>query len=356
MQKLNKQSILYERMKRQGLMNPIESKNEEEYVNLFRRLQPVAPVHFTRPGDPPSLVHRTYFNDYYLSSTMREQHKIVKGRFLGGRVAYVLKEDLELFAIAFRTNLTKVKPIHEEIMNVIRTSGGISKEQLKEELDYPSGEITKTLKTLQEAFLVFEEQTDTDWDTGWFDFSTEWFEVKSDQDEFYAAVSSIVLHFLEAMVFATVDHIKSWSQLSSRVLNQVIKTLLNKGEIVQAEMVGVGEGYIRKEDAIEYDYQAETKSVVMLDKSDFLVRADLTELQKKYKGHEVLQYLLIDGEFKGAVLGHWRIGPYDIDDVSLELEEQEAKSRKEEIIEAIRKFYSPETTSILKYNGVNFRK
>jgi hypothetical protein len=72
----------------------------------------------------------------------------------------------------------------------------------------------------------------------------------------------------------------------------------------------------------------------------------MNDLKQRFKGHEVLQYLLIDGEFKGAVLGHWRIGPYDIDDVLIEIKPEEIEKRKEEIIMAIRKIYSPERTKI----------
>jgi hypothetical protein len=89
----------------------------------------------------------------------------------------------------------------------------------------------------------------------------------------------------------------------------------------------------------------------MLDKSDFLVRACLDELQVRYKGHEVLQYLLIDGEFKGIVEGHWRIGPYDIDDIIVELNEEDALARQNEILEAVRKVYSSDSHTILKCNG-----
>jgi hypothetical protein len=50
-------------------------------------------------------------------------------------------------------------------------------------------------------------------------------------------------------------------------------------------------------------------------------------------------------------MGHWRIGPYDIEDILLDIPEDEAEMRKEEIIGAVRKIYSPETTTILHYNS-----
>lgn len=189
MENLNAKDIVYNRMKRQGLLNPIlMMDNQDEYIALFRLLQPVAPVHFTRPGDPPKLVHRTCFNDVDLSHKLREKHQIIKGRFSGGRVGYVFHEDLERYATAFR------KPIHEAIMDLIKVSGGISKDQLKEELNYPSGEISKALTTLQDAFLVYEDQIDTDWDTGWFDFATEWFELDTEPSESIKSVSTVLLN------------------------------------------------------------------------------------------------------------------------------------------------------------------
>ena len=51
------------------------------------------------------------------------------------------------------------------------------------------------------------------------------------------------------------------------------------------------------------------------------------------------------------MLGHWRIGPHDVEDVVLCLEEKEAEKRKDEIISAVRTGYSEETTRILRFNG-----
>ncbi len=47
-----------------------------------------------------------------------------------------------------------------------------------------------------------------------------------------------------------------------------------------------------------------------------------------------LQFLLIDGEFRGVVVGHFRNGPHDLNDVRCDLPDPEA--RREEILEAVR--------------------
>ena len=44
--------------------------------------------------------------------------------------------------------------------------------------------------------------------------------------------------------------------------------------------------------------------------------------------------MLVDGEFRGVVAGYFRNGPYDLNDVVLDLPDPE--SRREEILEAVR--------------------
>ncbi len=239
--------------------------------------------------------------------------------------------------------------MHEEILATIRQSGGISKDQLKEELPYTAKEITAALKKMQEAFLVYEEQIDSDWNTGWFDFATEWFTIEHEQG-LDAAISEMLLTFLDAFVFATVAQMKSWSQLKNTLIEKGLQRLLAEKRVINVKIDGLGEGIIRSEDT-DLPHQEAPASVFMLDQSDFFVRAYLDELKQAYKGREVLQYLLIDGEFKGAVLGHWRIGPHDIEDIELQLERTEAANRQDEIVAAIRKGYTAESTNILRFNG-----
>jgi len=350
---LEKKQVLSERMRRQRFIDPIESfENEQEYMQLFKLLQPVSPVHNTRPGDPPKLVHRTLFPDEQLASELRESNRLIKGRFCGGRIGYVLEEDLPVYAAAFRKPLTKSSGVHEDIWRTIKHSGGISKDQLKQELQqYSASEITKALQSMHEAFLIYEHQPDTDWDTGWFDFATEWFEVETSEEQFFRAASKVIFTFIQSMAFATSANIKSWSQLPLKTIQRGLALLLGEQLITEAQVSELGKGYIRTEDVHSFTALDYTDSVFMLDRSDIIVRAHMDELLKRYKGVEVLQYLLIDGEFKGAVLGHWRIGPYSLDNIAVELAADQIQKRKDEIITAVTKIYSPESHPIIHYNG-----
>ncbi|GAA0324685.1 hypothetical protein GCM10008931_15220 [Oceanobacillus oncorhynchi subsp. oncorhynchi] len=346
---MNKETIICERLRRQRLTKPLEDRQDiKAYKQLFQKLQPVAPVFNSRPGKPPQLVHRTAFNDAFLSESLRKKHELVKGRFQGGRIGYVLEDDLSLYSTIFRKPIPKMTGLQKEILSMIQQSGGISKDQLKEELPFKAREITAALKRLQEAFLVYELQIDTDWNTGWFDFKTEWPEIEWELDSTSAA--QMLLRFLDVMVFATLDQIKGWTQLKRKTIQDALTVLMEREAIVKVEVYRMGEGFVQKKDVDLTDKEI-PQCVFMLDNSDILVRADLDELKDRFKGSEVLQYLLIDGEWKGAVLGHWRIGPHDVEDVVLCLEKKEAEKRKDEIIFAVRAGYPEETTRILRFNG-----
>ena len=51
------------------------------------------------------------------------------------------------------------------------------------------------------------------------------------------------------------------------------------------------------------------------------------------------------------VLGHWRIGPHDVDDVVVELSAKERSVRKIEILDAVGWQYQGGNHQILAYDG-----
>ena len=65
--------------------------------------------------------------------------------------------------------------------------------------------------------------------------------------------------------------------------------------------------------------------------------------------HETLQYLFIDGEFHGATLGHFRYGPYDMNDIVCDLPDSE--ERRQEIIQAVINLEENKECKPLRFNG-----
>lgn len=351
-----RRAIVAERMRRQRLAEPIAKKTALH--DLFSHLQPVAPLAMSYPGTPPRLTHRTTFDDGEALDEMRGRREIVKGRFQKGRVAYVLASELELYATAFRRPLAALNDIQERVLDVVREVGPVNGDQIKEETDRDGGEpllkkqIMPALHRMQEACLVFEDQTETDWDRGWADFETEWPDVDLEKRPWEDAASEVVKRFLGAMVFARTEQLVDWAGWPATKTRKLMAILEADGVIHAAEVDGLGEGYVLEPPDYADTTPAQTR---MMHRADFLSYAHASELKNRYSDFEVLQYLLIDGEFKGAVLGHWRIGPHDVDDVLVELPKKARAARKAEVLSAVRTVYSGPNHAVLAYDGAELR-
>jgi len=345
--RMNPETIFSECLRRQRLIEPLQT--QDEYPELFELLQPVSPIHNTYPGSSPRLVHRTIFDDGTVTDRMRAGRVIVKGRFLGGTIGYVTAKDLGIYANAFRRPLDGFTEIQQTVLETVRYTGPITPRQLKEETGLLNREIMPALHRLQRAFLVYEDQVDEDWARGWYDFASEWPEVDLSEVSWEPA-AQVVLRFLRGHVFATLEQVKDWSQFPSRPLKALMAGMENSGVLVPISVEGMGEGWMRAEDASLSAPKA-PPSAFMLHKSDPLVRSHVSELKRRFGGREVLQYLLIDGAFQGAVLGHWRIGPHDVEDIMVELPPAERASRREEILAAVTWRYRPPGSHVLRYDG-----
>ncbi len=83
--------------------------------------------------------------------------------------------------------------------------------------------------------------------------------------------------------------------------------------------------------------------VYAINKKDFLFRSFEHILVPKFKplyenlpyDSEPLHYILIDGVFRGVSVGHVHNGPFEVNDIVLDLSDGEAKERKAAIIDAV---------------------
>jgi len=349
-----KTTILAERLKRQRLTHLLRGR--KDYLPLFRMLQPVSPVAYSYPGSPPGLVHRTTFDHQKVADKLRADRTILKGRFLGGGIGYVCADDLAVYATAFRKSVKKLNYNQQMVLEIVRDIGPLSPRQIKEEsqlIEDPgllNKEIMPALHRMQEAFVVFEDQPDNDWERNWGDFEAEWPDVNLDAMSWEEAASEVVKRFLHAHVFATLEQIKDWSCFNLRSLKTLLSAMEAKGDLLPTVVDGLGEGWLCT-DAGDLKNSEVPPSVLMMHRADPLVKSHSSELKDRFGGDEVLQYLLIDGEFAGAVLGHWRIGPHDVDDILLELPAKQRSARKAEIVDAVAWNYHPPHHNILAYDG-----
>lgn len=262
------------RMERQHLLTPA---NETEYDALYRDLQPGQNVYWNGFGQPPTLSFRADFEDLAYNKSRQFRRELIKGRFAGGNLGWILPEDLELFAALYRKPLKNATMTQQMLLERIEMSGPYTIGQLKEESGLLVKEITPAMA-------------------------------------------------------------KSFYKLPEKEIKLAIAGLVSEDVLVESDG-----GYLLKEDAeMLKTYTApEFHSVYALHRNDPLYKAFEPALKSLAKSLteglpydcEPLQYLLVDGVFHGAVVGHFRNGPYDLNDVRID--DASLLSQKEEIIAAV---------------------
>lgn len=327
--------IISLRMERQGLLQRVE---KGEYEALYRDTQPGQNVYWNGFGEPPTLSFRASFDDIEFNRKRQLEHKLIKGRFAGGNLGWIVPEDLELFLALYRKPLTKPTPEQLRLLKLIETAGPFNIQQIKEETGLLVKQITPILHRLQEAFLIYEDQYDGEWDRGWYKFSEVFPEVNPDKYTRLEALTIILRRFAYRMVWFDTAMAKSFYKLPEKEIKLALSGMIARGELAEH-----GSGFLLSEDAeLLKGYEPkEMRFVYAIHRNDILYKAQEHILKERIKeltegleyDHEPLQYLLIDGEFYGASVGHFRNGPYDLNDIVCDLPDGE--SRKDEIVQAV---------------------
>lgn len=330
-----------------------EKADRETYNDLFRLMSPVQPLYWTRPGSIPELVFRAGFMEHRHVFDMRSRRIIVKGRFQGGTVGYVFADELPLYAAVYSKKDRSLSLREIEIMELLETEGPMNIAMIKELTGWLSKEITPNLHKLQEKFLVYEDQVDDEWDRAWYSFEMEFPETDLDEISRPEAIKTLVMRFAYLNIFIDGNMINSFYRLKPVDISRAVSELTEEGRLA-AVTIGQETGYARTEDIqLLKEEQHPPQTVFVLHRNDFLVKSYEYSLKTRFKHDEfnIIQYILIDGEFRGCTAGFFKNGPFIIEDVVLDLENSEAEQRKAEILEAVRMVNDPDESPVKRYRG-----
>jgi hypothetical protein len=327
-------------MERQHLTRKAD---EAEYTALYRDLQPGLNVYWNGFGDPPSLTFRADFDDIEFNRERQRTRTLIKLRLTGGNLGWIVPEDLELFAAIYRKPLDKPTPRQLEMLDLIEREGPLTIQLIKENTGMLVKEITPVLHRLQEAFLIYEDQYDGEWDRAWYRFGEMFPNADFAKFTRAEALKMLLTRFAFRQVLFDLEMAKSYFKLPAKELKSSISELLTDGLLVETER-----GYLSESELLKTYSGAVPKAVYAMHRNDFLVKSNKHWLEERFKHptHETLHYLLIDGKFRGAVVGHFRNGPYDLEDVILDLPPTEAAVRKPEILDAVRDVNHGRTVSL----------
>lgn len=330
---LDRTNIITLRMNRQHL---IRKAKKSEYNALYRDLQPGQNVYWNGFGDPPSLKYRADFDDIEYNRELQSKHELLKLRLMGGNLGWIVPEDLELFAALYRKPLDKPNQTQLQLLALIERGEPMNIRQMKNETGLLVKAITPALHRLQKAFLIYEDQYDSDWDRGWYPFTQMFPDADFGRYTRHEALKIILQRFAYRHVLFDMDMAQSFYKLSAKDIKAAIVELIADGVLIEND-----DGYMLTADLNLQQASKITKTVFAMHRSDFLVKSNEYWLKDKWPHSypDTLYYLLVDGEFRGAVVGKFRYTP-EFEDVLLDLPQEEAASRKEEVFEAIHEICS----------------
>lgn len=307
------------RMQRQHLIRPAA---EAEYDALYRDMQPGMNLYWHGFGQPPELTFRAGFDDVAYNRERQSRRELVKGRFAGGNLGWIVPEDLPLFAALYRKPIVGfMNDVQMTIMMLIERMGPLNIQQIKEETGFLVKVITPALHRLQEAFLLYEDQYDGEWDRAWYRFDEMFPECDLNCFTRAEALEIVLQRFAYRMVWFDTKMAKSLYKLPEKEIRGVCEVLAARGVFVQMDggyMLAADAGIVK-----ELPEDTPMPPVMAFHRNDFLVRAYEHELRETFKpvydalpyDHDPQYYVLVEGKFRAVSVGHFRYGPYEIHDI-----------------------------------------
>lgn len=348
--KLDKNKITYLMMVRQNL---IKHPDNMDYEKMFRMMSPVPTLFWTAPGEPPLIQHRFDIDDKTLNNYNRANRKIIKGRFRGGNVGYIYYDELPLFMAAYKKEVFRFNQIDEIVLRTIKHEGAMNIHMIKEITGLLSKQISPSLQKMQKAFILYEDQVDNEYDRAWYLLEEEFYDMDLDKYSKQDAIKEVIARFCYLNVMIDEKMIKSFTKFTNKDIKLAVKSLIDNGKII--EVSSEDKGYVLKEDLDEISNISSDipDDIFIMDLNDYLVRSHEMSLKERFgdKKYKTLHYILKKGEFIGAILGHFRFGPNELEDVQVDLPVKLKEQYKEEIINTIYKAYDKESSPLRRYGS-----
>lgn len=340
------------RRERQHLNSPA---GETEYEALFRQMSPVRCIYWSMPGLPPSLAPRAAFDDMEHCFSLRAGQKIVKGRFQAGGIGYIFSDEWPLFIAAYRKNPEVTSGRDQELLSLLEHEGPLTIGVMRELTGLRAKDITPALHRLQEKFLVFENQEDNDWERSWQLFADAFPDIPQKLPERTEAIGQLLLRFARLNIWIDAKMAVSYYRILLRDVKAALALLEQSGRLLPFEG-----GWILPEDrpllgeggALPGPIPA-GREVLALGRNDYLVKSQEHLLAGNYarEGLDVLWYLLIGDGIAGAVLGRFHNGPFELEDVALELPPRQAREKKGQVLAAIGQVCDLSVSPLQRYMG-----
>jgi len=346
------------RARRQFLAPEARGHTPEDVFEILKGLQPFPPIAGSMPGTAPHPRSRVVGYKEEWSQQWRARDKLVKGRFMNGNVAYVAREDLALYAAAFRRRMRDPMPLPaRSILGLLERHGPMYKSALQELSDLERGRFNRALASLYHAFEVMEIQRQVDWDSPWDLYRRAY----PDADLYtwrQADAQAEVLHrFTRAFGPATVAQMVDWSGWRQRTIRKLLDDLLQQGTVVAVEIEGQSKvAYLSSAEFPALENVAPISSfLVVLPCNDPLMLPQWSHVKERYRSERLpycLGVVVEDGAVVGAAWGHYKRKYAHIEELNLEPDIVHNPPHVDEVLAMLEAFVSGGYVPI-RIHGIN---
>jgi hypothetical protein len=312
------------RARRQYLAPETRRHTPEDVLMILKALQPFQPIGM--PGSPPHPRHRVVDYDEEWSQEWRQQGRLIKGRFNQGRVGYVAREDLALYAAAFRRPTRDPVPLPaRSILDSLNRHGPMPKSAVRALTSLDRDRFNRALAALYRAFEVMELQREVDWDSPWDLYRRAYRDADLNAWKQTEAQAEVLRRFTKAFGPATVVEIVNWSGWRKRSIQALLDALLRDGAVVAVEIERQIEPAYLASDEVEALEKVEpiTSFLVVLPDNDPFAAPQASLVLKRYRSEKLpycLGVFVEDGEIVGAAWGEYRRRHAHIEMLDLEPE------------------------------------
>jgi hypothetical protein len=346
------------RARRQFLAPEARGHTSEDVFEILKGLQPYPPIAGSMPGSAPHPRSRVVGYQEEWSQRWRAVDMLVKGRFMNGNVAYVTREDLALYAAAFRRRLRDPLPLPaRSILGLLKRYGPMYKSALQELSDIERGRFNRALASLYQAFEVMELQRQVDWDSPWDLYRRAFPDADPDSWGQAAAQAEVLCRFTRAFGPATVVEMSDWSGWRQRTVQKRVDDLLRQDAVVALQVEG--------QDKVAYLSSAEVPALEsvapispfleVLPSNDPLVLPQGSRVKEGYRSERLpycLGVVVEDGAIVGAAWGHYKRKYAHIEELNLEPDIVHNPPHMDDVLAAVEAFVSGGYVPIHIY-GIN---
>ena len=202
--------------------------------------------------------------------------------------------------------------------------------------------------------MLFEDQVDKDKDRAWYLLEDEFDEMDFSHWSQESAIREVIRRYLYLNVTGDLEGVKSFTKLTNKDIKTAIEVMMNKGEIIEVMIEGMSMMMLTgDEPAVEKTSETIPDKIYLLDNNDYLVKSIDLKLKKQFEKspYKTIAYICIKGVIVGRLLGYFRFGPNDLEDVELELMDELKEAYRDRILDLIEESYEGEENYLKRYCG-----